>query len=68
LSSSAKADDPVFQSACDRIEKLRRTGYPAFAGYDGGKLRMTAAQDPVLNFVYGAFRDGIAFNGGWSHC
>jgi hypothetical protein len=35
LSSSAKADDPVFQSVGDGNEKLRRTGYPAFAGYDG---------------------------------
>jgi hypothetical protein len=34
LSSSAKADDPVFQNGCDEIEKPRRTGYPAFAGYD----------------------------------
>src|ERR1700692_1432004 len=33
-SSSAKADDPVFQSGCDRTGKSRRTGYPAFAGYD----------------------------------
>ena len=35
LSSSANADDPVFQCSCDRIEKPRRTGYPACAGYDG---------------------------------
>ena len=34
-SSSAKADDPVFQRASDGIEKPRRTGYPACAGYDG---------------------------------
>jgi hypothetical protein len=34
LSSSAKADDPVFQNGCDEIEKPRRTGYAAFAGYD----------------------------------
>src|SRR5205823_14336202 len=33
-SSSAKAGDPVFQSAGDGIEEPRRTGYPAFAGYD----------------------------------
>jgi hypothetical protein len=31
-SSPAKAGDPVFQSVND--ERLRRTGYPAFAGYD----------------------------------
>src|SRR5882724_5043205 len=35
LSSPAKAGDPVFQSTCDRTAKPRRTGYPAFAGYDG---------------------------------
>jgi hypothetical protein len=29
-----ESGDPVFQSSCDGIEKLRRTGYPAFAGYD----------------------------------
>ena len=34
-SSSAKADDPVFQSVSDGIEKLQRTGYSAFAEYDG---------------------------------
>src|SRR6476661_3236156 len=34
VSSSAKADDPVFQSGRDEVEKPRRTGYPAFAGYD----------------------------------
>jgi hypothetical protein len=28
-SSSAKADDPVFRSVSDEIEKPRRTGYPA---------------------------------------
>jgi hypothetical protein len=28
-SSSAKADDPVFQSSCCRAEGPRRTGYPA---------------------------------------
>src|SRR5258705_10047003 len=35
VSSSAKADDPVFQGTRDEVEKPRRTGYPAFAGYDG---------------------------------
>jgi hypothetical protein len=35
-SSSAKADDPVFRGVSDGIESSRRTGYPAFAGYDGG--------------------------------
>jgi hypothetical protein len=34
-SSSAKADDPVFQSAGDGIEKPRRTGSPASAADDG---------------------------------
>jgi len=34
-SSPAKAGDPVFRGASDRIEKLRRTGYSAFAEYDG---------------------------------
>src|SRR5258706_9794058 len=33
-SSPAKAGDPVFRGASDRAEKLRRTGYPACAGYD----------------------------------
>jgi hypothetical protein len=32
---AAKAGDPVFRGASDRIEKLRRTGYSAFAEYDG---------------------------------
>jgi hypothetical protein len=31
----ARNDDPVFQGAGDGIEKLRRTGYSAFAEYDG---------------------------------
>jgi len=31
----ARPDDPVFQGAGDGIEKLRRTGYSAFAEYDG---------------------------------
>src|SRR5258706_10883169 len=34
LSSSAKADDPVFRSDSDGIDRARRTGYPAFAWYD----------------------------------
>ena len=33
-SSPAKAGDPVFRDISDRIEKPRRTGYPACAGYD----------------------------------
>ena len=33
-SSPAKAGDPVFRSFSDRTGKPRRTGYPAFAGYD----------------------------------
>src|SRR6185369_12332223 len=37
-SSPAKAGDPVSQSSSDCTERLRRTGYPAFAGYDGGEL------------------------------
>jgi hypothetical protein len=35
LSSPAKAGDPVLRGVNDGIEKLRRTGYPACAGYDG---------------------------------
>src|SRR5260370_25988176 len=31
-SSSAKADDPVFQSSCDEIERPRRTGSSGQAG------------------------------------
>src|SRR6266496_6695266 len=34
-SSPANAGEPVFRGASDRIEKLRRTGYSAFAEYDG---------------------------------
>src|SRR5713226_3370352 len=34
-SSPAKAGDPVFRDAGDRTERLRRTGYSAFAEYDG---------------------------------
>ena len=37
-SSSAKADDPVLRDVSDGIEGTRRTGYPAFAGYDGGGM------------------------------
>jgi hypothetical protein len=33
-SSPAKAGDPVFRYVNDRTEKLRRTGYSAFAEYD----------------------------------
>jgi hypothetical protein len=33
-SSPAKAGDPVFRGASDRVEKPRRTGYSAFAEYD----------------------------------
>jgi hypothetical protein len=35
LSSPAQAGDPVFRDVSDGIEKPRRTGYPACAGYDG---------------------------------
>src|SRR5579859_4849961 len=38
LSSSAKAHDPVLRDPAARAEKPRRTGCPAFAGYDGGKI------------------------------
>ena len=34
-SSPAKAGDPVFRGVSDGIERPRRTGYPACAGYDG---------------------------------
>jgi hypothetical protein len=34
-SSPAKAGDPVFRGVSDRTEKMRRTGYSAFAEYDG---------------------------------
>jgi hypothetical protein len=34
-SSPAKAGDPVLRGLNDRTERPRRTGYPAFAGYDG---------------------------------
>src|SRR4051794_3828444 len=39
LSSPAKAGDPVFQSRQCSFERPQRTGYPAFAGYDGLYLR-----------------------------
>jgi hypothetical protein len=32
MSSSAKADDPVFQNSSDGVEKPQRTGYPLSAG------------------------------------
>jgi len=35
MSSSAKADDPVRRGGSASSPKPRRTGYPAFAGYDG---------------------------------
>jgi hypothetical protein len=35
LSSPAKAGDPVFRDADAGFDKLRRTGYSAFAEYDG---------------------------------
>jgi hypothetical protein len=31
-----ESGDPVFRCVCDGTEKLRRTGYPACAGYDDG--------------------------------
>src|SRR5713226_9917375 len=34
-SSSAKAGDPVFRGVSDGTEKPQRTGYSAFAEYDG---------------------------------
>jgi hypothetical protein len=34
-SSPAKAGDQVFRDASDGIGNPQRTGYPAFAGYDG---------------------------------
>jgi hypothetical protein len=34
LSSPAKAGDPVIRGISDGTEKPRRTGYPAYAGYD----------------------------------
>jgi hypothetical protein len=43
-SSPAKAGDPVFRGASDRVEKLRRTGYSAFAEYDGSCWSSAAIQ------------------------
>jgi len=34
-SSPANAGDPVFREVNDRVEEPRRTGYSAFAEYDG---------------------------------
>jgi hypothetical protein len=49
LSSPAKAGDPVFQRRQRLNRKPQRTGYPAFAGYDGchvgGRLRTTNAAE-----------------------
>src|SRR5712671_5593067 len=57
-SSPAKAGDPVFQSAGDGIEKLQRTGYPAFAGYDesaswacGGKQKSAKPRWPLEHSI-----------------
>ena len=41
LSSPAQAGDPVFQRRQRWIEGPRRTGYPAFAGYDESLCRTT---------------------------
>src|SRR6266850_4112363 len=49
-SSPAKAGDPVFQSGSDGIEKLRRTGYPACAGYDGIYWGWSCEPRPLLQF------------------
>src|ERR1035441_9431836 len=50
LSSPAKAGDPVLRGISRRTERPRRTGYPAFAGYDDlrgmGMLRNSAVRDP----------------------
>jgi hypothetical protein len=43
-SSPAKAGDPVFRGVSDGIEKLRRTGYSAFAEYDGTLWSRSATQ------------------------
>jgi len=41
-SPPTKAGDPVFRGVSDRTEKLRRTGYSAFAEYDGlARIRAT---------------------------
>jgi hypothetical protein len=32
---TGSADNPVFRDVGDQTERRRRTGYPAFAGYDG---------------------------------
>ena len=50
-SSPAKAGDPVFRGAGDRVEKPRRTGYSAFAEYDGFCEERKRRSNPP--FLYG---------------
>src|SRR5216684_4829083 len=68
-SSPAKAGDPVFQSTCDLTEKPRRTGYPAFAGYDG-KIQCTRKHQQLQPSYAGLTRVSIDhqqkhFSKGW---
>jgi len=53
LSSHAKAGDPVFRSVNGGIEKPQRTGYSAFAEYDGRRVSKSAACDGDLNKYHG---------------
>ena len=43
-----KQGDPVFRSASDGAEKLRRTGYSAFAEYDDFLLSIQSVSPPHL--------------------
>src|SRR5258706_16083014 len=61
LSSSAKADDPVFQRCCDRIQRPRRTGCPAFAGHDGRCGGDAARQCDSLLLLRLLATDGLQF-------
>src|ERR1700683_4777037 len=45
-SSPAKTGDPVFRGVIDGIEKLRLTGYSAFAEYDGICTAQRSATPP----------------------
>jgi hypothetical protein len=52
---AAKAGDPVFRDANDGIEKPQRTGYSAFAEYDG--LGEERSDEAIHSFF--ALRDGL---------
>src|SRR5258707_165932 len=63
-SSPAKAGDPVFRDVSNGIERLRRTGYSAFAEYDG----CCAGRHPRQRLTPGILGPGVRREDVWGGC